>query len=58
LVDGFGLRYKIDSAVPLSSSEPAFDLYAKAVAAVLAVLTRPAGDEASANETLHGLLSS
>ena len=57
LVDGFGLRYKIDPAVPLSSPEPAFDLYAIAVAAVLAVLTRPAGDDASTDETVQGLLS-
>jgi len=57
LVDGFGLRYKIDPAVPLSSPEPAFDLYAIAVAAVLAVLTRAAGDDASTDETVQGLLS-
>ena len=57
LVDGFGMRYKIDPAVPLSSPEPAFDLYALAVAAVLAVLTRPAGDEASTDETIQGLLN-
>ena len=57
LVDGFGLRYKIDPAVPLSSSEPAFDLYAMAVAAVLAVLTRPAGDDASTDATIQGLLN-
>ena len=57
LVDGFGLRYKIDPAVPLSSPEPAFDLYAIAVAAVLAVLTRPAGDDASTDETVQGLLN-
>jgi AcrR family transcriptional regulator len=49
------LRYKIDPAVPLSSPEPAFDLYALAVAAVLAVLTRPAGDDASADEAILGL---
>jgi AcrR family transcriptional regulator len=57
LVDGFGLRYKIDPAVPLSSPEPAFDLYAIAVAAVLAVLTRPAGDDASTDETIQDLLN-
>ena len=57
LVDGFGLRYKIDPAVPLSSPDPAFDLYAVAVAAVLAVLTRPAGDDASTDETVQGLLN-
>lgn len=57
LVDGFGLRYKIDPAVPLSSPEPAFDLYAMAVAAVLAVLTRPAGDDAGTDATIQGLLN-
>jgi AcrR family transcriptional regulator len=57
LVDGFGVRYKIDPAVPLSSPEPAFDLYAMAVAAVLAVFTRPVGDDASADETIQGLLN-
>ena len=57
MADGFGLRYKIDPAVPLSSPEPAFDLYAIAVAAVLAVLTRPADDTASTDETIQGLLN-
>ena len=57
LVDGFGLRYKIDPAVPLASPEPAFDLYAMAVAAVLAVLTRPAGDDAGTDKTIQGLLN-
>ena len=56
LVEGFGLRYKIDPTVPLSSPEPAFDLYATAVAAVLAVLTRPVGDDANACECIKGLL--
>ena len=57
LVDGFGLRYKIDPAVPLASPEPASDLYAMAVAAVLAVLTRPAGDDAGTDKTIQGLLN-
>jgi hypothetical protein len=41
----------------LSSPEPAFDLYTLAVAAVLAVLTRPADDDASADNTIQGLLN-
>jgi len=57
LVEGFGLRYKIDPTVPLSSPEPAFDLYAMAVAAVLAVLTRRVGDDASTDETIQDLLN-
>ena len=57
LVEGFGLRYKIDPAVPLSSPDPAFDLYAMAVVAVLAVLTRPAADDAGTDETIQGLLN-
>jgi hypothetical protein len=48
------LRHKIDpAAVP---SESALGLYATAVAAVLAVLTRPAGDKAGLNEALEHLL--
>jgi AcrR family transcriptional regulator len=57
LVEGFGLRYKIDPAVPLSSPEPAFDLYAMAVAAVLAVLTRPVGDDTNTGASISGLLN-
>ena len=46
LVKGLGLRYKIDpSAVP-QSSELDPGLYASAVAALLAVVTRPVGDGA------------
>jgi hypothetical protein len=57
LIEGFGLRYKIDPAVPLSSAEPAFDLYALAVSAVLAVLTRPVGDDADTGASISGLLN-
>jgi AcrR family transcriptional regulator len=57
LIEGFGLRYKIDPAVPLSSPEPAFDLYAMAVAAVLAVLTRPVGDDTNTGASISGLLN-
>ena len=56
LVEGFGLRYKIDPTVPLSTPEPAFDLYGMAVAAILAVLTRPVGDDANTSESIKGLL--
>jgi hypothetical protein len=57
LIEGFGLRYKIDPAVPLSSAEPAFDLYALAVSAVLAVPTRPVGDDADTGASISGLLN-
>jgi len=42
--------------VPLSTPEPAFDLYGMAVAAILAVLTRPVGDDANTSESIKGLL--
>jgi AcrR family transcriptional regulator len=58
LAEGFGLRHKADPAVAPPSAESAFDLYAVAAAAVLAVLTRPAGDDsATAHEAIRGLLS-
>jgi hypothetical protein len=56
LVEGLGLRYKIDPLVVSSSSDSAPDLYATAVAAVLAVLTRPIGDDASVDEASRVLL--
>jgi len=55
LAEGLGLRCKIDpDSVPESASEPG--LYATAVAAILAVLTRPAGDDADATEAIGELL--
>ena len=42
--------------MPLSAPEPAFDLYGMAVAAVLAVLTPPVGDDANTAESIKGLL--
>ena len=56
LVEGLGLRYKIDPIGAPPSSDSALDLYATTVAAVLAVLTRPIGDDASVDEALHTLL--
>lgn len=56
LLEGFTLRHKVDpAAVPLSS-EPDLSPYATAVAAVLAVVTRPSGDDASLDEALEALL--
>jgi AcrR family transcriptional regulator len=57
LLEGVTLRHKVDpAAVPLSS-ESALGPYATAVAAVLAVVTRPAaGDDASLGEALQALL--
>ena len=56
LVEGVGLRYKIDPAsVPISSRSDT-GLYATAVASVLAVLTRPHGDESDAASVIEELL--
>jgi AcrR family transcriptional regulator len=55
LVEGFALRYKIDSTA-VQSSESDLGLYAASVAAVLAVVTRPAGDDANFGETVQALL--
>jgi AcrR family transcriptional regulator len=57
LLEGFTLRHKVDpTAVPLSSKSE-LSPYATAVAAVLAVVTRPAGDNASVVERLQALLN-
>jgi AcrR family transcriptional regulator len=56
LAEGIGLRYKIDPAAIPDTSETAPGLYATAVAALLAVLTRPTGDHASITEMLDTLL--
>jgi AcrR family transcriptional regulator len=57
LVEGLGMRYKIDpTAVPMSS-ESETGLYSTVVAALLAVLTRPVGDDASINEATRALLA-
>jgi AcrR family transcriptional regulator len=56
LLEGFTLRHKVDpAAVPLSS-ERDLSPYAIAVAALLAVVTRPARDDASLDEALQALL--
>ncbi len=58
LAEGFGLRHKVDPAMAPPSAESAFELYAVAAAAVLAVLTRPAGDDsATAHEAIRSLLN-
>lgn len=55
-LEGFTLRHKADpAAVPLST-ESDLGPYAIAVAAVLAVVTRPAGDNASLDEAIQDLL--
>jgi AcrR family transcriptional regulator len=56
LLEGFTLRYKVDPAAVPSSSGSDFGPYATAVAAVLAVATRPVGDNASLGEALQALL--
>jgi AcrR family transcriptional regulator len=56
LIEGFTLRHKVDpTAVPLSS-ESDLSPYATAVAAMLAVTTRSAGDTADLSEAIHALL--
>jgi AcrR family transcriptional regulator len=58
LAEGLGLRHKIDPAAAPPSAESAVELYAVAAAAVLAVLTRPAGDGgATVHEAIRGLLN-
>jgi len=57
LVEGFGLRYKIDPTAVPQSSEAELGLYAISVAALLAVLTRPADDEADLDEAIGAMLT-
>jgi len=56
LIEGFTLRYKADPAAVPPSAGTELGPYATAVAAVLAVVTRPAGDGASLNEAIEALL--
>jgi len=57
LVEGFTLRSKVDpSAVPPSAGTE-LGPYATAIAAVLAVVTRPTGDNASLNEAIEALFN-
>ena len=57
LVEGFTLRSKVDpSAVPPSAGTE-LGPYATAIAAVLAVVTRPTGDDASLNEAIEALFN-
>jgi AcrR family transcriptional regulator len=58
LAEGVGLRYKIDPASVPRNSESDPGLYATAVAAILAVLTRQQGDESDAPTAIEGLLRS
>lgn len=57
LAEGLGLRYKIDPATVPPSSESASNLYASAVAAVLAVLTRPTDDDANTHDAIQSILN-
>jgi AcrR family transcriptional regulator len=56
LIEGFTLRHKVDPSAGALSSESDLGLYATAVAAVLAVVTRPVGDNASLGEATAALL--
>lgn len=55
LIEGFTLRSKVDPAAVPQSSGSDFGPYATAVAAVLAVVTRPADDVANLDEAFHAL---
>ena len=57
LIEGFTLRHRVDPAAGTQSSESDLGLYSTAVAAVLAVVTRPAGDDATFGETVEALLN-
>jgi AcrR family transcriptional regulator len=57
MIEGLGLRHKIDPEAVPQSSESEFGLYATAVAALLAVLTRPIGDDTDLSEALQALLA-
>ena len=56
LLEGFTLRHKVDPAAAPLSSASELSPYATAVAAVLAAVTCPAGDNASVSEALQALL--
>lgn len=56
LVEGFTLRCKVDPTAVPYSTESNLGPYATAVTAVLAVVTRPVGDEASVCEAMQALL--
>jgi AcrR family transcriptional regulator len=58
LVEGFGLRAKVDPDGMSLQHDTAQQRYAVAVAAVLAILTRPIGDRRSTNEALADALTS
>jgi AcrR family transcriptional regulator len=55
LIEGFTLRHKVDPASAPYSSESELSPYATAIASVLAVVTRPVGDDAGLSEALHAL---
>ena len=56
LIEGFTLRYKVDPTAVPQSSGSGLGMYATAVAAVLAVTTRPVGADTSLNEAIQALL--
>jgi len=56
LLEGLGLRYKIDPEAVSGSAEAPTGPYAIAAAAILAVLTQPIGDHKTVNEIIQGLL--
>jgi AcrR family transcriptional regulator len=56
LLEGFTLRHKVDPDAVPPSSESVLGPYATAVAAVLAVVTRPVGDDAGLTEAVQALL--
>jgi AcrR family transcriptional regulator len=55
LIEGFGMRRKIDPSAVTQSSETALGPYPAAAAALLAVLTRPIGDVGTLDQALRAL---
>ena len=56
LIEGVGLRAKIEGVPPHAESEPDTSLYSVGVASFLAVLTRPIGDGDDVPAELNQLL--
>jgi AcrR family transcriptional regulator len=56
MIEGFTLRHKVDPDAVPPLSNPELAPYTTAVAAVLAAVTRPVGDNANLAETLQALL--
>jgi AcrR family transcriptional regulator len=58
LAKGLSLRHKTDPTAVPAAAESAIKLYTTAATALLAVLTRPADDQATAHDAIRSLLTS